>query len=591
MYNEGLKQGYREAKKQLEAMHGVIKRLDPTRPVTGNTGPVGGASSPDEINLVRDLINLADVIDVRGFNPDNYDEYHAEHPERPMVALETGYNHSTRGVYAKDDEKAYHSSYDSSAERTWCMVAETDYVAGGFVWNGIDYRGEPFPYDWPAITAQYGFMDSCGFPKDDYYYYQSSWSDETVLHLFPHWNWGNDQAIEVRSYSNCDSVELFLNGESKGRQDRQPYSSLSWKVDWEPGVLEAKCYRSGEVVAETRRETVGEPAGIALEPDRPSIDADGEDVSLVKVSILDEQGRVVPTAVNEVIFTVDGPARILGVGNGDPSSHEPDKGEKRRAFNDLSAMVSPADTFLQSCATRRQRQTRGSSTSVLSIPMPYSMKRILPQKLPRYTWRKLVRSWMPEGAPKISRCRCVTRGTRACPTSASSGIVEECRTSRSNSACTDLVLPEGLASDRFSHSRAFGILHDGLKQDSALMHAEEMGTSTRMGSFDISYPSVSPPSRGLRHPAFRVTSVWRWNARSFKELAIVRSSADPSPFNFLQDLGRPRSVIVDQRSILESDGAGQVVGDISNVFGRPKKHDLEYGRALHARCKACSSKR
>jgi beta-galactosidase len=169
--------------------------------------------------------------------------------------------------------------------------------------------GEPHPFDWPNISSQYGFMDTCGFPKDEYYFYKSVWSGEPVLHIFPHWNWahkkGKDRTIDVRCYTNCESVELFLNGESKGRQDRQPYSSLSWKVEWEPGVLEAKGYRDGKVVTETRRETVGEPAGIALEPDRSSINADGEDVSLVKVSILDAQDRLVPTAGNEVKFKVE----------------------------------------------------------------------------------------------------------------------------------------------------------------------------------------------------------------------------------------------------------------------------------------------
>ena len=228
-----------------------------------------------------------------------------------MVALETGYARTTRGVYAKDEKEAHLSSYDTASARSWSMVAETDYVAGGFVWNGMDYRGEPAPFDWPATTSQYGLMDTCAFPKDDYYYYKSAWSDETVLHLFPHWNWADrdesDRTIDVQTYTNCESVELFLNGESQGRQDMQPDSSLSWKVEWEPGVLEAKCYRDDTVVAETRRETAEEPAGIALEPDRSSVNADGEDVSLVKVSILDAEGRFVPTRRERGAIQARGP--------------------------------------------------------------------------------------------------------------------------------------------------------------------------------------------------------------------------------------------------------------------------------------------
>ena len=343
MYNEGLKQGYEEAQKQIKAMYDVIKRLDPTRPTTGSVGPLGGAQSPEETNLLEGLVNLIDVIDCRGFNPANYDSYHAKNPEHGMVALENGYALTTRGVYAEDTKKGHLSSYNTADEQTWPLVAESDYVAGGFVYNGFDYRGEPHPFDWPSHTTQYGFMDACGFPKDPYYYYKSVWSDETVLHLFPHWNWahkkGKDRTIDVRCYTNCESVELFLNGESQGRQNMQPYSSLSWKIEWEPGVLTAKCDRDGEVVAETRRETTGEPAGIALEPDRSSISADGEDVSLVKVRILDAEGRLVPTAGNQVTFKVEGPGEIIGVGNGDPSSHEADKAEKRSAFNGLAMVI------------------------------------------------------------------------------------------------------------------------------------------------------------------------------------------------------------------------------------------------------------
>ena len=342
MNNEGLRQGTEEAGRQLRAMHSAIKRLDPTRPTTGNVGPLTGATSPDEIGAERDLITLADVIDVRGFDPKNYDDYHAANPDRPMLALETGYDLTTRGIYADDEAKGHHSSYDTSAGETWRRIAETDYVAGGFVWNGMDYRGEPFPFDWPVITAQYGFMDTCAFPKDNYYYYQSAWTSDPFVHLFPHWNGPpirEDGTVEVRSFNNCDAVELFLNGESQGQKEREPYSGLSWDVAWKPGALEAKCIRNGEVVAETRRETTGAPAAIALGLDRSTIHADGEDVSLVKVSIVDAEGRTVPTAANDVQFRLEGPGEIIGVGNGDPSSHEADKSIQRSAFNGLALVI------------------------------------------------------------------------------------------------------------------------------------------------------------------------------------------------------------------------------------------------------------
>ena len=368
MNNEGLRQGPEVAGRQLRAMHAAIKRLDPTRPTTGNVGPLTGATSPEEIGTERDLITLAEVIDVRGFDPRNYDDYHAANPDRPMLALETGYDLTTRGVYRDDEAKGHHSSYDTAAEETWRRIAETDYVAGGFVWNGMDYRGEPFPFDWPVVTAQYGFMDTCAFPKDNYYYYRSAWSSEPFVHLFPHWNEPparEDGTVEVRSFNNCDAVELFLNGESQGRKDREPFSGLSWEVAWEPGALTATCYRDGAMVAEARRETTGEPAGITLESDRSTIHADGEDVALVKVAIVDSEGRNVPNADNEVQFGLEGPGAILGVGNGDPSSHEADLGDTRRAFNGLALVIVQAGQ--EPGMIRLTAESPGIETGVVEI--------------------------------------------------------------------------------------------------------------------------------------------------------------------------------------------------------------------------------
>ncbi len=368
MNNEGLRQGPEVAGQQLRAMHAAIKRLDPTRPTTGSVGPLTGATSPDEIGTERDLISLAEVIDARGFDPANYDEYHAANPDRPMLALETGYDLTTRGVYVDDEARGHHSSYDTSAAETWGRIAGTGYVAGGFVWNGMDYRGEPFPFDWPVVTAQYGFMDTCAFPKDNYYYYRSAWTSDPFVHLFPHWNeppLRQDGTVEVRSFNNCDAVELFLNGDSRGRKDREPFSGLSWEVPWEPGSLTATCYRDGEAVAETRRETTGEPAGIVLEPDRSTIRADGEDVSLVKVLIVDSEGRNVPTAGNGVQFRVDGPGEIIGVGNGDPSSHEPDLAESRRAFNGLALVIVQASG--EPGTIRLTAESAGLATTAVEI--------------------------------------------------------------------------------------------------------------------------------------------------------------------------------------------------------------------------------
>jgi beta-galactosidase len=213
-------------------------------------------------------------------------------------------------------------------------------MAGGFVWSGFDYKGEPRPFAWPVINSHYGFMDICGFPKDSYYYYQAWWTDKPVLHLFPHWNWqGREgQEIPVWVHSNCQEVELFLNGVSQGRQTVTPYRHLEWKVKYAPGKLEAKGLRNGKPV-EAVVETTGAPASIRLTPDRSVLAADNADLAVVDVAVLDAQGRIVPVADNKITFTVTGPAKLIGVGNGDPSSHEPDKSASRSAFNGLTQAI------------------------------------------------------------------------------------------------------------------------------------------------------------------------------------------------------------------------------------------------------------
>jgi beta-galactosidase len=183
-------------------------------------------------------------------------------------------------------------------------------------------------------------MDTCGFPKDNFYYYQSQWTDKPMIHLLPHWNWAGKegQPIDVWCYSNLDSVELFLNGTSLGKQDVPAHSHAEWSVVYAPGTLEARGYKGDQVVATTRVETTGAPAKLVLSPDRSTINADGQDVSVVSVAVADAQGRTIPTAANLVHFTVNG-GKIIGVGNGDPGSHEADKASQRSAFCGLCMAI------------------------------------------------------------------------------------------------------------------------------------------------------------------------------------------------------------------------------------------------------------
>ena len=172
------------------------------------------------------------------------------------------------------------------------------------------------------------------FSEGRFYYYQSWWTTNTVLHLLPHWNWpGREgQEILVQAFSNCKQVELFLNGASLGKQAMKPNSKLSWQVKYAPGTLSAKGFDdAGNVIAETKVETTGDATQIQLTPDRKTINADGEDVAVFTVAALDAQGRVVPVAQNKINFAIEGAGKIIGVGNGDPSCHEPDMFVPNRA--------------------------------------------------------------------------------------------------------------------------------------------------------------------------------------------------------------------------------------------------------------------
>ncbi|MFP4283527.1 MAG: DUF4982 domain-containing protein, partial [Opitutales bacterium] len=238
----------------------------------------------------------------------------------------------TRGIYVENAAFAHlapleNGSSGGNVESGWRHYATRDYAAGVFFWTGFDYRGEPTPYGWPAISSQFGILDTCGFPKDSFHYLRAWWSDEPVVHLFPHWNWpGRDgETLGVRVQSNAASVELFLNGESLGEQAVEPMHHLAWDVRYTPGTLEARATWPDGSVQSDFVETTGGPAAMQLATDRRSLAADGDDLAVVTVRIHDAEGRFVPTADVPVRFTVEGPGRILGVGNGNPSSHEPDQ--------------------------------------------------------------------------------------------------------------------------------------------------------------------------------------------------------------------------------------------------------------------------
>jgi beta-galactosidase len=287
-------------------------------------------------------------IDVMGFNyftHGNNDEYHAQFPDKPSVATEDASTFSTRGIYVEDLAQQHLTAYDTNkpkwgltAEESWMHYAARPYVAGLFQWTGFDYRGEETPFSWPAISSQFGILDTCGFPKDNYYYYQTWWSGRPVLHLLPHWNWpGKEgQEIAVWCYANCQEVELFLNGASCGRQNVKTNSHPEWNVKYTPGTLLARGYQDGREILSDKIETTGAPEKVLLAAHREVVKADGQDIAVITIEAADGQGRPVPTADDEIELDLTGPGRIIGVGNGDPSSHEPDQCEgnwRRRLFS------------------------------------------------------------------------------------------------------------------------------------------------------------------------------------------------------------------------------------------------------------------
>jgi beta-galactosidase len=240
------------------------------------------------------------------------------------------------------------------AERLWKWVATHDYFAGDFMWTGVDYLGETF---WPGKGSGSGAVDITGHPKDSYYFYQSQWTTQPVLHLFPHWNWpGREgQVIPVLAYTNCNSVELFLNGRSLGEKRLEfpaqgtsggwnSYAlpvvaattndlHLSWDVPYEPGVLRAVGKaRDGKVACQAEVRTAGPATAIRLSADRDTVTTAPGDAALVRFEVVDSAGTVVPTAANLVHVSVTG-GSIEALDNADLRDHDPYQSEQRHVFN------------------------------------------------------------------------------------------------------------------------------------------------------------------------------------------------------------------------------------------------------------------
>jgi beta-galactosidase len=342
---------------------GIIHELDTTRPITtANSEPGPG-----------NKIVESGAVDLVGYNYHNEQlaTFQKDYPGKKFIGTETASALESRGVYNTSPDTIQRwpgstvvngkrvrrpmnadntvNAYDNISapwgfthEETWKIYKKHAFLSGQFIWTGFDYIGEPWPYQWPSRSSYFGIVDLAGFPKDVYYMYQGEWTNKTVLHLLPHWNWEPGKVVDVWAYySNADEVELFLNGKSLGTKSKQGDDlHIAWKVNYEPGTLKAVSRKNGKVVLTTEVKTAGAPARIELSADRSSIGSNDHDLSFITVKIVDKNGIMVPNADNDVKFKLSGADSFLaGVDNGSQTSHESFKADHRKAFNGLALAI------------------------------------------------------------------------------------------------------------------------------------------------------------------------------------------------------------------------------------------------------------
>jgi beta-galactosidase len=331
-----------------------VKKYDTTRPTTGGSLFYG--------------------VDVAGFNapggtPGILEKFHEENPEKAVVLTEVPHTLQTRGFYRTltwwrnrsimvnpfpayndkqiffDGNERYSSSYDNcgvriTARTCWKRTKETPWIMGEFRWTGFDYIGEASfgGGKWPARIWNFGIIDLCGFPKDHYFFYQSQWTDEPMVHILPHWTHPGMEGVEIPmvAYSNCEEVELFLNGKSLGKQPPRDLLDFVWKVPYEAGTLKAVGYRGGKAVAEKVFRTAGAPTTIEFTADNQAMAADRFDISHLTATIKDATGEFVPWACNRIDYKIEGPVDLLGFDNGDPLDVTTHRETYRQTFNGLS---------------------------------------------------------------------------------------------------------------------------------------------------------------------------------------------------------------------------------------------------------------
>ena len=321
---EHLVQGTEQGKRIATTMIRTLKDIDATRAITC------GCNNGIQYEGINEILDIRGINYIRTFGDGGVDKYHADHPHQTLFGSEESSAFATRGIYETNDAVGMIDSYGntcapwgSTPKGWWKFYDERPFMAGGFLWTGFDYRGEPAPFEHMNMSSTFGIIDLCGFPKDAFYYYKSWWTDETVLHLLPYWDWVRSEMVRVSVFTNCDEVEIIVNGCSWGKKTVEKNETLSWDIPYERGYIEAIGTRNGETKV-VRYTTPTAPDSLKLSVDRPEISAN-DDVSIVRVDVADASGQTHPKANNMIYFETEGPGKIIAVGNGDPTSYEPDK--------------------------------------------------------------------------------------------------------------------------------------------------------------------------------------------------------------------------------------------------------------------------
>lgn len=372
--NENMERKSEEGAEMARKMVEVVHRLEPTRPVSSGMNYMHDANESG--------FSLA--LDVVGYNGGGGSVFHcrddkAQYPDRKMFCSENPHTYGTRSIYRTHSrhrnesglewtkmetrevphlteeevfpffDDAYHSSYDNAYVRTcirdsWRWMMENEFMAGEFRWTGFDYLGES--HGWPARTSNAGVLDLAGFPKDAFYLYQRLWTEKPMLHILPHWSWPQIKEgtiIPVWAYSNCDSVELFLNGQSLGLKVVGDAYNLSWDVPYRPGVIQAIARKDGRIVSIKEQRTAEKADRIELSVDRSLIRADGQDIAHVTVRVLDRNGVLVPYGDHRIDFEIRGSGHLLGVENGDPNDLDCCKDPSRKVFGGMCLAIVQAN--------------------------------------------------------------------------------------------------------------------------------------------------------------------------------------------------------------------------------------------------------